>query len=117
MILYIFLPLRGAQDVKMSCVCPSVRACITSFNKTLKMSSRELKQASKQTSRKAGRQAGKEQGSRQGSRQASRQASRQGSKQVRRQAGRQAGRQAIKQASTRNAWSRSHALEGLVNRN
>ena len=104
-----FLAPTGAQDVKMSCV----RACVTLFKRTLKMSSRELKQASKQESRQAGKHAGK-QADRQAGRQASKQVGRQASKQAGRQASKQAGRQASKQAGTRKAFSRSHALEGLV---
>ena len=64
-----------------------------------------LGQASKQAGRQASKQTSK-QTSKQASKHKSRQASRQASKQARRQAGRQ--------ASTRNAFSRSHALEGLV---
>ena len=66
----------GAQGVKMS-----VRACVrpsgTFLKKTLKMSFRELKQASKQVSK-----------------QASKQASKQVSKQARKQAGKHPGQQA-----------------------
>ena len=56
----------------MSCV----RGSVTLFKRTLKMSSRELKQASKQASRQAGKQASRQAG-KQASRQASKQASRQ----------------------------------------
>ena len=42
------------------------------------------------------------------------QAGRQSGRQASKQGGRQAGGRASKQASTRNAFSQSHALEGLV---
>ena len=64
-------------------------------------------QASRQAIKER-RQASKER------RQASRHAGKQAGKQANKQANKQAGKQAGKKASTRNAFSRSHALEGLV---
>ena len=61
----------------------------------------------------AGRQASR-QPSRQASRQADKLAGKQAIKQAVKQAGKQAGKQAKRQASTRKAFCRSHALEGLV---
>ena len=73
-------------------VCVHASVCpLLSSERTLKVSSRELKKGSrcKQAGKEAGRQSG-------------------------RQASGQAGGRASKQASTMNAFSWSHALEGLA---
>ena len=77
----------------------------------------EGKQAGKQASRKASKQASKQAGkqaSRQASKQESKHASQQACQQAGKQAEKQAGKQAVKHKSTWKAFSRSHALEGLV---
>ncbi len=58
--------------------------------------------------------AGHSVGAKQAGKQAGRQAGRQVSKQAGKQASKQAGKQVSKQASASMAFSRSHALEGLV---
>ena len=72
---------------------------------SLRESSRESSRGSKQAGKQVGKQADK---------QAGKQAGKQASRQASRQAGKQACKQEGKQAITRKAFSRSHALEGLV---